>query len=143
MSSGEISAEAELEWQLLYTKAHAESWVEVNLRAQGFSVLLPRVASRGGFAPLFPRYVFAGIRPGQRTAPLRSTLGVLYVVSHADRPARVPLDVIAEIRARMDAHGVVHLDKAARTDALFAHRERERVRALIKLAQAGFRVRSA
>jgi hypothetical protein len=43
----------------------------------------------------------------------------------------------------MDTHGVVHLEKLAKPDPLFARRERERVRALVKLAQAGFRVKSA
>ena len=56
MSSGN-----ELCWQLLYTKSRAEEWVEINLRKQGFATLLPRVRSRSGFGPLFPRYLFAGV----------------------------------------------------------------------------------
>jgi hypothetical protein len=49
-------------WLLLYTKARAESWADINLRKQGFTTLLPRVRQRGGFAPLFPRYLFVGAR---------------------------------------------------------------------------------
>ena len=127
-------------WLLLYTKARAESWAEINLRRQGFATLLPRVRQRDGFGPLFPRYVFVGAPAGTDLRPARSTRGVLYVVHCGAKPARVPLAVIDEIRARMDDHGVVALDGAPVVDPLFARRERERVRALVKLAQAGFRV---
>jgi hypothetical protein len=40
----------------------------------------------------------------------------------------------------MDEHGVVELDLRGLVDPLFARRERDRVRALIKFARAGFRV---
>jgi hypothetical protein len=127
-------------WLLLYTKAHAESWADINLRKQGFATLLPRVQQRGGFGPLFPRYVFVGAPSGTDLRPARSTRGVLYVVRCGEKPARVPLEVIDGILARMDAHGVVALEGRPVVDPLFARRERERVRALVKFAQAGFRV---
>jgi hypothetical protein len=57
-----------------------------------------------------------------------------------EKPARVPLEVVRGIRARMDEHGVVELEGRPLVDSLFARRERERVRALVKFAQAGFRV---
>jgi hypothetical protein len=60
-----------------------------------------------------------------------------------DKPARVPREVIDEVRGRMNENGVVRLDVKAAPDPLFAKRERERVHALVKFAQAGFRVRSA
>jgi transcriptional antiterminator RfaH len=127
-------------WLLLYTKARAESWADMNLRKQGFATLLPRVRRRDGFGPLFPRYVFAGAPAGSDFRSARSTRGVLYVVHCGDRPARVPLEVIDGIRARMDAQGVVEVEGRPLADPLFERRERERVRALVKLAQAGFRV---
>lgn len=131
-----------LSWLLVYTKARAEAWTDINLRNQGFVTLAPRVAARRGFGMLFPRYVFVGCGEGARSASIRSTLGVQYVVQCGEKAARVPPQVVEEIRSRMDAHGVVHLDIAP-ADPLFAKRERERVRALVKLAQAGFRVKSA
>jgi Transcription termination factor nusG len=140
-SSGWV--DGELSWQLLYTKPRAESWAEANLRKQGFVVLLPRIATRSGFAPLFPRYVFAGLHNDQRDGVIRSTFGVQYVVHCGDKPARVPIDVVFEIRSRMDSLGVVTLDHKPTPDPLFAKRERERVRTLVRLAQAGFRVRLA
>jgi hypothetical protein len=127
-------------WQLLYTKARAESWAEINLRKQGFATLLPRVRRRDGFGPLFPRYLFVGALAGTDFRPARSTRGVLYVVHCGEKPARVPLDVIAEIRSRMDENGVVELERKPLVDSLFARRERDRVRALVKLARAGFRI---
>lgn len=134
--------ERDWEWKLLYTKVRCESWSEANLRNQGFAVLLPRIRSKAGFAPLFPRYLFVGHVPGRDTRVLHSTRGVLKVVQFGERPVRVPPEVIEEVRARMDPFGVVHLPDAP-AEPLFDRRERERVRALVKLAAAGFRVRVA
>jgi transcriptional antiterminator RfaH len=141
--SNELLSDSDITWLLLYTKPNAEAWTEVNLRNQGYVSLIPRVAQRGGFRPLFPRYVFAGHSADLSQRPLASTSGVLYVVMCGDRPARVPRDVIDEVRGRMNENGVVRLDVTAAPDPLFAKRERERVHALVKFAQAGFRVRSA
>ena len=141
--SGTEWLDPDISWTLLYTKPHAEAWAELNLRNQGFVSLLPRVASRSGFLPLFPRYLFVGHRTSEPPAAIRSTFGVLYVVHCGDRPARVPADVIAEIQSRMNDAGVVSLEPTPKRDPLFAKRERDRVRALVKFAQAGFRVRTA
>ncbi len=135
----EMSLDRTLTWLLLYTKPRAEAWADINLRKQGYQTLLPLVRSRGAFAPLFPRYLFVGHAEPQARA-LRGTRGVLYVVHCGERPARVPLDVIADVRGRMDAHGVVTLEDRPTPDPLFAKAQRERVRALIRFAQAGFRV---
>lgn len=130
-------------WLLLYTKARCETWAEINLRKQGYETLLPRVRRDRGFAPLFSRYLFVGHAPGQPTAPLRSTRGVLQVVHCGDAPARVHPEVISDVRARMDAQGVVTLDPVPVRDSLFARAQRERIRTLVKLTQAGFRVVAA
>src|SRR5438105_1936521 len=130
-------------WRLVYTKPRAESWAEVNLRRQGFELLLPRVRARSGFVPLFPRYVFVAHGGGEIPRALNNTRGVLYLVRAGDAAVRVPDDVIAEVRSRMDAHGVVTLEPSRKRNPLFDIRERERLRALVKLAAAGFRVRVA
>jgi len=101
---------------------------------------LPRVRQRDGFGPLFPRYIFVGGPAGSDFRSARSTRGVLYVVHCGEKPARVPLEVVEGIRARMDEHGLVELEGRPVVDPMFARRERERVRALVKFAQAGFRV---
>jgi transcription antitermination factor NusG len=128
-------------WQLLYTKPHAEEQAEFNLRRQGFATLLPRVRDRNGFVPLFPRYIFSGHQAGQPTECLSSTFGVLDFVRCGEQPARVPLDVIEQIRSRMNSHKVVQLGEGPRMDPLFAKSERERVRALVRLVAAGFRLK--
>ena len=135
--------EPTLVWQLLYTKPHAEAWAEINLRRQGFATLLPRVVERAGLAPLFPRYIFSGYHIGQSVGSLRSTSGVLYVVHFGEHPARVPIEVIEEIRSRMNGHGVVRVAEVPSVDPLFAKTQRERVRALEGLVAAGFRVKVA
>jgi hypothetical protein len=70
-------------------------------------------------------------------------MGVLYVVHCGSEPTRVPHDVIDAVRGRMNEWGVVTLEHLKVPDPLFDRRERERVRALVKLAAAGFRVRVA
>jgi transcription antitermination factor NusG len=128
-------------WQLLYTKPHAEARAELNLRRQGFATLLPRVRNGLESAPLFPGYIFCGHHAGQPTACLRSTVGVLDIVRCGEQPARVPVEVIEEIRSRMNARNIVRLGEGPKVDPLFAKTQRERIRALERLAAAGFRVR--
>lgn len=133
----------EASWQLVYTKARAERWVELNLRRQNFHTLLPLVRARAGYQPLFPRYVFVGIAADVSARPIAGTRGVQYIVHFGTQPARVPLEVVRDVHARMDAHGVVQLEQADPQDPLFARHARERTRALLMFAQAGFRIKSA
>jgi hypothetical protein len=135
--------EGELIWKLLYTKPHAEIWADANLRKQGFETLMPLTPQRAGFGPLFPRYVFAGHAPGRNTDSLRGTFGVQYVVCCGEKPSIVPASLIAEIRTRMDAKGVVAAEQLTGADPMFARRQRERLRAIAQLSAAGFRVRIA
>jgi transcription termination factor NusG len=128
-------------WQLLYTKPHAEMQAELNLRRQGFATLLPRVRNGSECTPLFPRYIFCGHCPGQPTASLRSTMGVLDIVRWGEQPARVPPEVIDEIRSRMNGRNIVRLGDGPKGDPLFAKTQYERVHALERLAAAGFRVK--
>ncbi len=130
-------------WVLVYTKRDAEAWAQGNLKRQGFATVLPWVATRSGMRPLFPRYLFVGYASDAIPSSVRSTYGVQYIVMCGDRPSRVPGETIVDVQSRMDSRGVVHLERAPAVDPLYAKRERERVRALVKLAAAGFRVRSA
>lgn len=136
-------ADKDITWRLLYTKPRAESWVDANLRLQGFESLLPRTPARSGLAPLFPRYVFAGCHHEHRVQSLGGTFGVQYVVRCGVLPAIVPRIVIEAICNRMDAHGVVHLEQVSAIDPIFATQRSERLAALEKFAAAGFKVRTA
>jgi hypothetical protein len=53
----------------------------------------------------------------------------------------VPVEVIEEIRSRMNGHNVVWVGEVPRVEPLFAKAQRERVRALERLVAAGFRVK--
>jgi Transcription termination factor nusG len=132
-----------LTWQLVYTKRHAETWVDANLRKQGFETLMPLTRIRSGLSPLFPRYVFAGCGASQRAASLGGTYGVQYIVCCGQKPSIVPPELIAELRARMDDRGIVPVERLADVDPLFARRQRERLHALERLSAAGFKVRIA
>jgi hypothetical protein len=143
MHNADMPPIGDASWQLVYTKARAERWVELNLRRQNFLTLLPLVRARAGFQPLFPRYVFVGIAPEASARPIAGTRGVQYIVHFGAQPAQVPLEVVRDVSARMDAHGVVQLEQADPQDPLFAKRARERTRALLMFAQAGFRIKSA
>ena len=133
----------DVRWILLYTRRQAEEWAAVNLRRQGFETVLPMVRSRGQLSPLFPRYLFAGLPEGDSARAMQHTFGVQYTVMCGMEPARVTAGIIAEIRARMNTHGVVTLDGAEPADPLFAARQRDRLLVLERLAAAGFRVRAA
>jgi predicted CoA-binding protein len=128
-------------WLLLYTKPYAEEQAELNLQRQGFATLLPLIRDGYRLAPLFPRYIFSGHQAGQPAESMRSTIGVVDVVRWGERPARVPFEVIQEIRSRMDAHNIVRLSPRPQVDPLFAKPQRERVRALERLVAAGFRTK--
>lgn len=128
--------ERETRWILLYTKPRAEAWAEINLRKDGFTTLLPRIRQRTGFTALFPRYLIAGCQEDAVTAVLPGAVGILYVVHSGDAPAEVPADVIAELRGRMDARGIVSLDASSSADSLFSLLRRARVRALLKRVRA-------
>ena len=96
-------------WYAVYTQPHGEAKALDHLARQGYSVYLPRyrrwvrharqrrVVSR----PLFPRYVFVGLdREAQRWRPIRSTVGVLGLVSSGDEPVAVPSGIIDTLRRR-------------------------------------------
>jgi hypothetical protein len=138
-----ITPDTTISWLLLYTKPHAEAWAEINLRAQGYASLLPRALSGSRITLLFPRYLFVGHTHVDVPSALGNTYGVQYIVQCGNRPARVPPNVIEDLQARMNERGIVQLDEIHRRDPLFAKQQRERVRTLLKFAQAGFRVRSA
>ena len=134
---------AGLQWLLVYTKPRCEAWCEAHLRNQGYEVLSPRARTVRGIEPLFPRYVFVGHEPGRDSRSVQNTRGVQRIVLFGALPARVPQHVVDEVRSRMQADGLVQLDPSASARALFDQRQRERLRALVKLAEAGFKVRAA
>ena len=123
------------QWFLLQLKPNALQIALRNLHRQGFETFAPLhevTQRRGGrFATvrglLFPGYVFVRLD----TVPggwhrLNSTLGVARLVSFASRPAQVPADLIAALRARcgpgslLQADGLTEGDPVSLTHGPFA-----------------------
>jgi transcriptional antiterminator RfaH len=111
------------QWFVAYTHARAEGTALRHLRQQGFGAYLPQYLKRRRHArrvdwvpwPLFPRYVFVAMDLDKsRWRAVRSTIGVSDLVCQGDRPAPVPPEIVAEIRAREDDRGLVRIDPRTR-----------------------------
>jgi transcriptional antiterminator RfaH len=105
-------------WYLVHTQPQAEARADFNLRRQGFQSYLPKYQRTRRHArkaevvarPLFPRYLFVALDlTHDRWRAVQSTFGVSQFVLSGDKPARVPCDVIGEIRAREGEGGYVQL----------------------------------
>ena len=146
-------------WYAVHTQPGKEAQALEHLERQGFESFLPRYLKRRSHArrvtmvpaPLFPRYLFVSFDPDQqRWRAIRSTRGVIGLVSNGDTPVPVPEAIVEEIGGRRDADGYVvlarHLDlkRGMRiridagpfqgTEAIFeAKRDDERVIALLSL----------
>jgi transcriptional antiterminator RfaH len=147
------------QWYAVYTQPRNEERALEHLQRQGFEVFLPRYLKRRSHArrvamapaPLFPRYLFVSFDPDQqRWRAIRSTRGVIGLVSVGDSPVPVPEAVVGEIERRRDDDGYVVLARQfdlkrgmriridtgpfAATEAIFeAKRDEERVIALLNL----------
>ncbi len=96
-------------WYAAYTQPHAEAKALDHLQRQGYSIYLPRYRRWVRHArkralvsrPLFPRYLFVGLdRLTQRWRPIRSTAGVLGLVSGGEEPVAVSPEIIDALRRR-------------------------------------------
>ncbi len=147
------------QWYAIYTQPRNEERAREHLERQGFEVFLPLYLKRRSHArrvtmvpaPLFPRYLFVSFDADQqRWRAIRSTRGVIDLVSNGDHPVPVPESVISEMERRRGDDGYVvlarHLDLKrgsriridtgpfAATEAIFeAKRDEDRVVALLSL----------
>jgi len=95
-------------WYLVQCKVRQDERAEVNLVRQGYECLRPTIAReslRDGrrqiiTESLFPGYLFIRIGSDDSWAPLRSTRGVLRVVSFGPVPLAVDPAVISYLRQR-------------------------------------------
>jgi transcriptional antiterminator RfaH len=105
-------------WCAVQTHVRSEDKAAFNLSRQGYDVFLPKHLKRRKHArridwipsPLFPRYLFVYINP--KTSPwgaIRSTLGVGALICFGNIPATVPVNIIANIKARQDEKGMIKL----------------------------------
>ncbi len=120
---GSLTASA---WYLVQCKANQDERAEINLVNQGYTCFRPthrreRVLQgrrRIVRESLFPGYLFIQLGSGESWAPLRSTRGVLRIVSFGGKPLPVGDDLIA----RLYKH-----DSGAPVEARFACGERVRI----------------
>jgi transcriptional antiterminator RfaH len=96
-------------WYAAYTQPHAEARALEHLERQGYSTYLPRYRRLVRHArkraavlrPLFPRYLFVGLdRLSQRWRPIRSTVGVVGLVTSGDEPVPVAPEIVETLRRR-------------------------------------------
>lgn len=111
-----------LNWYLVHSRPRQEAVAAAHLERQGFAVYLPRLKlprlRRARWhelvEPLFPRYLFAGLRPGEQCLhPIRSTRGVAALVRSGADYAPVPPALLAELKARADDEGLHRLSPGA------------------------------
>jgi transcriptional antiterminator RfaH len=119
-------------WYVVQTQPRAEAKAVAHLQRQGFTTYLPRFLKRRRHArrietvaaPLFPRYLFVLIDLAtQRWRCIHSTLGVSRLVCNGEEPAAVADGIVAGLRAREGADGMVRLPPQRR----FAQGETVRV----------------
>ena len=105
-------------WYLVYCKPRQETVARENLERQGYETYLPfmrEVRRRQGkrvaaVAPMFPRYLFVHLsNQTDNWAPIRSTLGVVSLIRFGQAAARVPDDLVAALKSREDAQGILSL----------------------------------
>lgn len=106
-------------WSVIQTQVNAASVAVANLRQQGFAYYNPLVSERvirkrGGVGwrrvQLFKDYLFVEINDRWRS--LLSTRGVSrLLMERPELPARVSGEVIKQLRARENEHGLVHVGR--------------------------------
>jgi len=103
-------------WYLVKTKALNENRVVTRLSGAGYDVLFPRFRKRSrrrkdvlDVRPLFPTYLFVRFRADELKT-IKYTHGVARVICFGLEPQEVGEEIVAAIRARMDADGFVLLE---------------------------------
>ena len=103
-------------WYLAQFKPNCADIAQRNLVRQGYEVFLPRENSTSPQAsrfvarqrPLFPGYLFVAFAAQEgRWRNVLSTAGITRLVSFGQSPAVVPDGVVAAIRQRCDADGLL------------------------------------
>lgn len=97
-------------WYVVQARSRQAARADANLRRQGFTTYLPRWRVEKVYRskrvqrvePLLPSYLFIHLCPNvDDWRPIRSTRGVLRLVSFGGEPAPVDDEVVDEIRQRV------------------------------------------
>jgi transcriptional antiterminator RfaH len=93
-------------WAVVQTESQREHTVRLLLMRSRFETYLPQIKHRGRIASLFPSYLF--VRIVERWYPVMWTPGVVRLLMCGDQPARLPEEVLMNIRKR-EHNGIVKL----------------------------------
>jgi transcriptional antiterminator RfaH len=104
-------------WFAIHAKPRRETFAAANISGLGIRILLPLVkierpgyaAPRAASKPLFPGYLFARFCPEISCESVKSSRGVLRIVSSGRFPIPVRDTVIQEIRDRIEQDGLIRL----------------------------------
>lgn len=104
----EHSASTVKAWYLIQCKARQDARAEENLRRQGFLCFRPMYEgespsakkAKGIAESLFPGYLFVQLGAQDNWSVLRSTRGVLRVVSFGGKPTAIDTTLVEQLRQR-------------------------------------------
>lgn len=113
-------------WHLLYTKPKEDARAQTNLLYQGYEIFRPLIrhyrlvkgSQKTLVESLFPRYIFIKLdQESSNWARLRSTRGVMSLVSFNQVPAIVPSALVDELMTEVNEEDVI--DRTNNHQALF------------------------
>ncbi|BBK37704.1 hypothetical protein STAQ_27820 [Allostella sp. ATCC 35155] len=135
-------------WHIVHTNANAERLAAELLMEAGITVHYPHyeVRRRHGrrtverMAPLYPRYLFAALRPGQAVYDVNHTIGVATVVCRGPQPIEVPTEVMQAEVERTDENGRLTMDELRRLGLALPgkYEHRLRVGQRVRMARGPF-----
>lgn len=107
----------EVNWFAIHAKSRRESFAAANICTLDLETLFPRIKVerlvRGSaqqiVKPLFPGYFFTRFCPKDSLESVKSTRGVLQVVSSGRIPIPVPDAIVEEIRGRVQEDGFIRM----------------------------------
>ena len=121
-------------WWLIKTKTRQDDKAELNLNKQNYITYRPQTKRlrkyRGKIKKriesLFPGYIFIQLDlTTDDWSPIRSTLGVSHIVCFGKKPAKVPNELIENIRKKQDllAEKSIDLDRYKKGDKVTVDQE--------------------
>lgn len=94
-------------WAVVQTESQYEHVVRLLLMRGRYETYLPRIRMRRRIVPLFPSYLFVSLTE-KRWYPIIWTPHVTRLLMCGDQPAKLPEDVVSQIRKR-ERDGIVKL----------------------------------
>ena len=108
---------SDISWFAIQAKPRRESFASLNISSLDLEVLLPRVkverlvrgTAQQGTKPLFPGYFFARFCPKEAFETVKTTRGVLRIVTSGRFPIPVHDNIIREIQGRIQEDGLIRI----------------------------------